>query len=179
MIEDLLGSYTGIVAVAALILAVLAFAGLILVLVRQQRLLNRYRRLMTNTSGGNLEAVLNDHVAQVRSATVRVEAVDQLAHHLERASYFNLQHMAMVRFNPFHDSGGDQSFAIAMADGHGDGVVLSSLHAREATRVYAKPLRSWESGYSLSDEEKQAIDLAKQSRTTDACTGVAGTGGRD
>jgi len=44
--------------------------------------------------------------------------------------------MAIVRFNPFRDSGGDQSFAIALADGQGNGVILSSLHARDMTRVY-------------------------------------------
>ena len=100
-----------------------------------------------------------------RSIQARVEAVSQLAQRLEKAGYFSLQHMGVVRFNPFHDTGGDQSFAIALVDGHGNGVVLSSLHARDVTRVYAKPLHKWESDYSLTDEEKQAIALAYQKQS--------------
>jgi hypothetical protein len=139
--------------------------GVVLLLARQQRLLGQYQHLMTGTSGGNLEAMLNDHVAKVRETEARVEAVDRLARRLEKAAYFSLQHMGMVRFNPFHDTGGDQSFAIALVDGHGNGLVLSSLHGRDATRVYAKPLQKWESTYSLTDEEKQAIALAYQKQS--------------
>jgi hypothetical protein len=109
--------------------------------------------------------MLNDHVAKVRETEARVDAVDRLARRLEKAAYFSLQHMGVVRFNPFHDTGGDQSFAIALVDGHGNGLVLSSLHGRDATRVYAKPLQKWESTYSLTDEEKQAIALAYQKQS--------------
>jgi hypothetical protein len=163
--ENLLSSSAGSVALVALLLALLALGGLVLVLSRQQRLLGQYEHLMTGTSGGNLEAILNDHVAQVHETAARVEAVSQLAQRLEKAAYFSLQHMGVVRFNPFHDTGGDQSFAIALVDGHGNGVVLSSLHARDVTRVYAKPLHKWESDYSLTDEEKQAIALAYQKQS--------------
>jgi hypothetical protein len=149
----------------ALVLALLALGGVVLLLARQQRLLGQYQHLMTGTSGGNIEAMLNDHIARVRDTEARVEAVDRLARRLEKAAYFSLQHMGMVRYNPFQDTGGDQSFAVALVDGHGNGVVLSSLHARDVTRVYAKPLQKWESTYSLTDEEKQAIALAYQKQS--------------
>jgi Protein of unknown function (DUF4446) len=163
--ENLMSSSAGSIALVALVLALLALGGLVFLLARQQRLLGKYEHLMTGTSGGNLEAMLNDHVAQVRETAARVEAVTQLTQRLEKAAYFSLQHMGVVRFNPFHDTGGDQSFAIALVDGHGSGVVLSSLHARDVTRVYAKPLHKWESDYSLTDEEKQAIALAYQKQS--------------
>lgn len=163
--ESLFDSSAGSVAVIALVLALLALAGMVFLLARQQRLLGQYQRFMTGTSGGNLEAVLNDHVAQVRGTSEQVKALDQLAHRLEKSAYFSLQHLGIVRFNPFQDTGGDQSFAIALVDGHGNGVVLSSLHARDVTRVYAKPLQKWESTYSLTDEEKTAIALAYQKQS--------------
>ncbi len=162
---NLFSSSAGTMAVVALVLALLALGGVVYLLARQQRLLGHYQHLMTGTSGGNLEAMLNEHIARVRETATHVEAVDQLAHHLEKAAYFSLQHLGVVRFNPFHDTGGDQSFAISLVDGHGNGVVLSSLHARDVTRVYAKPLLKWESTYSLTDEEKQAIALAYQKRS--------------
>jgi hypothetical protein len=163
--ENLFNSTAGIVAAAALGLAVLALLAILFLLVRQERLLRQYRGLTKGTSGGNLEAILNDHVAQVRQAMARVEEVDQLAQRLEKAAYFSLQYLGVVRFNPFQDTGGDQSFAIALADGHGNGVVLSSLHGRDATRIYAKPLKQWASTHSLTDEEKEAIALAYQKRS--------------
>ena len=163
--ESLFSSSAGSVAVVALVLALLALAGVVFILARQQRLLGQYQHLMSGTSGGNLEAILNEHVASVRQTAERVDAVDKLARRLEKAAYFSLQHLGVVRFNPFHDTGGDQSFAIALVDGHGNGVVLSSLHARDVTRVYAKPLQKWESTYSLTDEEKRAIALAYQKQS--------------
>jgi enoyl-CoA hydratase/carnithine racemase len=163
--DSLFSSSAGTMAVVALVLALLALGGVVLLLARQQRLLGQYQHLMTGTSGGNLEAMLNDHIAKVRETETRVDAVDRLARRLEKAAYFSLQHMGMVRFNPFQDTGGDQSFAVALVDGHGNGMVLSSLHGRDATRVYAKPLQKWESTYSLTDEEKQAIALAYQKQS--------------
>ena len=158
--DSLFSSSAGTLAVVALVLALLALGGVVLLLARQQRLLGQYQHLMTGTSGGNLETMLHDHISQVRETETRVDAVDQLARQLEKAAYFSMQHMGVVRFNPFQDTGGDQSFAVALVDGHGNGVVLSSLHGRDATRVYAKPVKAWESTYSLTDEEKQAIALA-------------------
>ncbi len=163
--DSLFNSSAGTMAVVALVLALLAVGGVVFLLARQQRLLGQYQHLMTGTSGGNLEQVLHDHIARVRETESRVEAVDRLAHRLEKAAYFSLQHMGMVRYNPFQETGGDQSFAVALVDGHGNGVVLSSLHGRDVTRVYAKPLQRWESTYSLTDEEKQAIALAYQKQT--------------
>jgi hypothetical protein len=149
----------------ALVLALLALAGVVFLLARQQRLLGQYQQLMTGTSGGNLEALLNDHVATVHDTARRVGGVEEMARRLEKSGYYSFQHLGVVRFNPFHDTGSDQSFALALVDGHGNGVVLSSLHARDVTRVYAKPLQKWESTYQLTEEEKQAIALAYQKQS--------------
>jgi len=151
---------------AALAVAVLALAGVISLLVRQERLMGQYRYFMTGATGANLEAVLKDHVAQEGQTADQVRAVDKLARRLEKESTYHVQRLAIVRFNPFRDTGGDQSFAIALADGQGNGVILSSLHARDMTRVYAKPLEKWQSAYTLTDEEKQAIGLARDQKGT-------------
>jgi hypothetical protein len=73
----------------------------------------------------------------------------------------SIQAVGIVRFQAFSDFGGDQSFALALADMDGDGVVMSGIYAREGTRVYAKPLSTWTSSYSLSLEEEKAIDQAQ------------------
>ena len=72
-----------------------------------------------------------------------------------------VQHVGIVRFNPFSNTGGDQSFALALADGRGDGIVICNLHGRGESRLYAKPLNGWRSAYALSDEEQQAVRKAQ------------------
>ena len=73
----------------------------------------------------------------------------------------SLQHVGVVRFNPYHDTGGDYSFAVALLDGAGNGVLLSGLYHRDRCRVYAKPVRGWASSYTLTDEELEAIEQAR------------------
>jgi predicted phosphohydrolase len=88
------------------------------------------------------------------------EELTRLYESLEARSRGRLQHIGMVRFNPFEDTGSDQSFAIALLDDRRDGIVLSSLHGRGQTRVFAKPVEGGESKHQLSDEEAQAIRIA-------------------
>lgn len=68
--------------------------------------------------------------------------------------------VGLVRFNPFEDTGSNQSFALAVLDGQGDGYIVSSLHARQATRVYAKVITGGRSEANLSDEETEALRQA-------------------
>lgn len=128
---------------------------------RLRRLEGHYRMLTAGTDGGSLEAVLEAHVQDVRAAAAKAAEADLLARSLERASRGHLQRVGFLRFNPFRDAGGDQSFAVALADQDGNGLVISSLHSRDVTRVYGKPLAAWQSAYPLTDEEQQAITKAK------------------
>ena len=134
-------------------------------LIWQQRQLaglrRHYRSLLGGSESGNLETVLDHHLAQVQQAVEKVHEVDLLARDLQRAGRHHLQHSGMVRFSPFSHTGGDHSFALALADAQGYGVVISSLHSRDSTRVYAKPLAEWESSYQLTEEEQQAITQAR------------------
>lgn len=68
-----------------------------------------------------------------------------------------IQHVGLVRFNPFDDTGGNQSFALALLDANADGIVLSSLHSRTATRVYVKAILAGRSDAQLSAEEIAAL----------------------
>jgi hypothetical protein len=74
---------------------------------------------------------------------------------------FSVQKVGIVRFNPFSGVGSDQSFSIALLDRKDDGVVITSLYTRNESRIYGKPIKSGQSEYSLSEEEKQAIEKAK------------------
>jgi hypothetical protein len=69
-----------------------------------------------------------------------------------------------VRFNPFPDQGSNQSFATALLDETGSGVILSSLYARERVSIFAKPVQGFASTYELTTEEKEAIQKTKQNQ---------------
>ena len=74
----------------------------------------------------------------------------------------HLQKIGFVRFNPFPQTGGDQSFCLSLLDEKDNGFVLSSLHSRDATRFYAKTVKAGQGdGYELSIEEVKAIKNAK------------------
>jgi len=73
-----------------------------------------------------------------------------------------IQGHGAIRYSAFENVGGDQSFSLALVDARGNGAMLSGLHSRDDTRVYAKPLTQWRSSYSLSAEEQQALGQARQ-----------------
>jgi hypothetical protein len=87
---------------------------------------------------------------------VDVERVNRLASQLERA----IQRVGVVRYNPFEDTGSNQSFVLAMLDARGDGFVLSSLHSRQATRMFLKPVSAGKADSAVSAEEAEAIRIA-------------------
>jgi hypothetical protein len=71
-----------------------------------------------------------------------------------------ISHVGLVRFDAFEDAGGAQSFALALIDDDGDGVVLTSLHSRQATRLYIKGIRRGVADSPLSAEEVRAMQNA-------------------
>jgi hypothetical protein len=77
----------------------------------------------------------------------------------------SIQNLEVIRFNPFKDNGvgGDQSFAATLVNKKGDGLVISSLYARDNVRVFAKPIENWQSKYELSEEEISALNKTKAS----------------
>jgi hypothetical protein len=87
---------------------------------------------------------------------IDVDRVNRLASQLEGA----IQRVGVVRYNPFEDTGSNQSFVLAMLDARGDGFVLSSLHSRQATRMFLKPVTGGKADGAISDEEGEAIKLA-------------------
>jgi len=73
----------------------------------------------------------------------------------------SVQKVAVLRYNPYGDTGGDQSFSMALLNGENSGLVLTSLHSRSGTRVYAKPVVKGKAGnFQLSKEEEEVIKKA-------------------
>jgi hypothetical protein len=77
---------------------------------------------------------------------------------------YHIQKLGIVRFNPFNETGGDQSFSLALLDGKNNGMVLTGLHTRERTRLYLKPVKNLKSDYELSKEEIKALQKADKQK---------------
>ena len=119
-----------------------------------------YRALIHDTTGTSLADVLDAQAARVEAVDGRLAEVDGRYRLVESRSRGSLQHVGLVRFNPFEDTGSDQSFAIALLDDAQSGIVISSLHGRGGTRVFAKPIQAGQASHALSDEEQQAVRIA-------------------
>ncbi len=153
-----------ILVIILLLLVIVLFAWVAFVEYRYQKLASSFRLLMTGRGGADLEATLIDFVS-------RMDRVEQLTHGMaqrvdavEVQQPYHLQHIGVVRFNPFQDKGGDQSFVVAILDAHSDGAVITSLSSRVDTRIYAKPVIGGQSTYTLTAEEKEAIARAMKPR---------------
>jgi len=147
--------------VGGLVIVVLALAFAVVGLIRRVRQLSRRLESLTQGSDeSSLEAVLGQHLDRVRQAIREVDEVAARTAVVERDLQSAFGRIGLVRFNPFEETGGNQSFALAMLDGRGDGFVVSSLHARAGTRVYAKAIGGGTSEAALSDEEAEALRVA-------------------
>ncbi len=74
-----------------------------------------------------------------------------------------IQGIETIRFNPFKKDGigGNQSFATALINKEGNGIILSSLYSRERVSTFVKPIKNWSCEYELSEEEKEVLNKAK------------------
>lgn len=122
--------------------------------------LRKYRFLSKGNEDKNLEEIL-------LATSEREEVTRQGLNKLEERFVNNMakedkhiQNCGLVRFQAFQNTGGDLSFALALLDAHGNGVVLSSLFGRDESRVYCKPVEEGKSTYPLSKEEQKAIEIA-------------------
>lgn len=74
----------------------------------------------------------------------------------------SIRNIATVRFNPFPDAGSNQSFATALINDEGDGVIISTLYSRERMSIFAKPVVGGKPEYDLTEEEQTVLDTSKK-----------------
>jgi hypothetical protein len=155
-----IGSVIVVLAVVALAIAVVAMV----MVVRQARRPVEWSPAGARTAelerrllqlGQRLETVEADVDARGRGQDVARPAPATL-----RTAGVAISHIGLVRFDAFDDTGGAQSFALALIDDDGDGIVLTSLHSRQATRLYIKGIRRGVSDSPLSGEEVRALHNA-------------------
>jgi hypothetical protein len=122
-----------------------------------------YGRLTKNVTKKDLKSVLDEILAERKTQTRILQELEERLKKLERDGLGHLQKVGFLRFNPFADTGGEQSFILAFLDDRDNGVVFSSLHGRGTTRLYAKNvIKGKGKDFELSEEEKKVIKQAKK-----------------
>jgi hypothetical protein len=122
--------------------------------------LKKYKNLLKRAEGKDLEPLLLELLEKTNQVFRKQQQIEDRLTNNQILAERHLQNWSLVRFQAFENTGGDQSFAFAMLDALGDGIVMSSIFGREEARVYCKPVQKGSSIYPLSDEEKEAIDKA-------------------
>ena len=110
----------------------------------------------------NQTATLKELAKQVRLLEERLkETTDDLAS-LKQVQEKSISKVGLLRFNPFGEIGGDQSFSVALLDNENSGVVITSHYGKDMQRVYAKTITKGKSEHALSKEEEKVILQAKK-----------------
>lgn len=152
---------TAAAGLAVLVAALLVWMFRLSAQVRRMR--RSYAQLVGGLPAARLDDVLQHYIDETQHAAEAVRQLRTQHEELTGAVRRAVQKIGMVRYSAFADTGGDQSFAVALLDREGNGALFNGLFHRTECRVYAKPVEGWRSRYSLSDEEEEAIRKAQQS----------------
>jgi HAMP domain-containing protein len=151
----------------ALLIAVVALAVAALAVLLWLWLAFRFSRLGRTRRGmvaaGNVQGQLDQQEARISELAQSLGEVRTRLPGIEAVGARSVQHVGVVRYNPFEDTGGQQSFAMALLDGAANGVVISSLHSRQQTRIYLKTISAGRAEATLSAEETEAVRRATAS----------------
>lgn len=119
--------------------------------------INSKNDLFFDDSSKNLRELVTRAITENKTIHQRANKLEASIEEIAKIIQSSYQKFAMVRYNPFRETGGDQSFSLALLDLRDNGVVITSIHGREVDRIYAKEVNNGKSKHNLSAEEIEAI----------------------
>ena len=149
-----------IISMVAIVVGVVAIVFSVFVFLQHRKTEKRLRAFMSGKDGKDLENVLIEHGESLTKINANLDELLRASEYLHHAIQNSLRKVAFERYNPYPGVGGNQSFTLVLLDAFNSGVVISSLHNREATRVYAKAISKGTALQNLSDEEARVLKNA-------------------
>lgn len=123
--------------------------------------LSFYNKLTKGLTQKSLKSALGNLLEDINITKKDVDYLKSYCDRIEKEGHFHIQKIGLLRFNPFKDTGGDQSFILSLVDGNDTGVIISGLYSRSGTRWYAKRVLNGKAlEYELSEEEKETLKQA-------------------
>ena len=162
-LSNFVASHLGVIGLVIIVGCGVMVLMILMLFIQSRRialLSERLDYLTQGVDGQSLEGVLDTHLDTVMRVAHDLDELTARMAILEGGSRLHFGRLGLVRFNPFDDTGGNQSFALAILDANNDGFVVSSLHSRTGTRLYAKAIFGGESESVLGAEEAQAVEIA-------------------
>lgn len=163
MISQVLGIHSDYVIIALVAITVVLFILYIVNIVQMVQLKKRYKIFMTGKNARSLEKTLIDRLNQVDTLIEANAANEKNIQKLFSNMKFTFQKVGLVKYDAFNEMGGKLSFSLALLNETDDGFVLNAVHSREGCYTYVKEVIAGNSIIVLSPEEKEALDMAKQS----------------
>ncbi len=176
-------AYLPQIVIGMILVVVVAIVLVVAMVVKLRNLHTRVEALTAGADGASLEQSIVANGEKLAQLDTEMQEFYHIASTIHTLAHRGIHRTGFLRFNPFKDLGGDQSFALALMDGKANGVVISSLHTREGTRVYAKAIADGDAvQHPFSDEEKKVIAgaLADSKTVSDnASIAIDGTDRKD
>jgi hypothetical protein len=161
MLNSIIQNNLGLSVVGAVIVAVVLLIWNIFLHLNMNRIRKNQQQLFSGKNGADLEKTILEHTNNLKELDRDIQDLYGISNQIHGLAKKSVHKIGIVRFNPFKDLGGDQSFSVALLDGENSGVVISALHTREGNRVYSKPVEKGKAvKHPLTDEEQEAIKRA-------------------
>jgi len=129
----------------------------VVLMVRVSRMNKRYRKIVGNSNHESVDDLLmllqEQSEGLMRASQQQADTIEGIRNTMKKMKAY----VAVSRYNAFSQQGSDLSFSVAILDEEKDGVVITGIHSREESYIYAKPVEKGSSSYALSPEEKQVI----------------------
>lgn len=127
-----------------------------------RRMNQKYTVFTEGVNKKALDEVLSNIVKEQRLTKKHIDYLKERCDNIERDGLLHIQKIGLLRFNPFKDTGGDQSFILSLINAKETGVVITALYSRSGTRWYAKRVINGKgSEHELSEDEKKSLKIAK------------------
>lgn len=140
---------------------VVAFIAIILLLIYVIYLHRKLSHFMRGEDGKSLESTIHTYLERVDDLKKSDKLITEHATRLDKRLTQAVRNVSAVRFKAFDQNASNQSFAIALVNELGNGVILSSLHHRDRVSVFAKPISGYDSTHDLTEEELAVLAEAK------------------
>jgi len=134
------------------------FAWLLVLTIIFWRILIHYNKLTQGAGEKGLRPLLEQILEDNNKNKNDIENLTRYCDKIEKEGRFHIQKVGLLRFNPFKDTGGDQSFILSLVDKTDTGVIISGLYSRSGLRWYAKKVINGKGAeHQLSEDEKKAL----------------------
>lgn len=163
MITQLFGIDSDYIIIALVAITLILLILYIVNIVQMANLKKRYRIFMSGKNARNLEKTLIERLDEVDGLLAANAENEKNIKQLFTNMKFTFQKVGLVKYDAFNEMGGKLSFSLALLNETNNGFVMNAVHSREGCYTYVKEIIDGNAVIVLSEEEKEALEIAKNS----------------